>query len=105
MGAAWGKYGGSIIMELEPEVGSDRVFFWKGRRMTMFDPELTDPQKEGKLVVNLYDNRILHPTKGAVCSRNRSEKATLELKKKNLGAGASTVKPPQWFAERFQGLE
>jgi hypothetical protein len=71
----------------------------------MFDPELTDPQKEGKLVVNLYDNTILHPTKGAVCSRNRSENATLELKKKNTGAGASTVKPPQWFAERFQGLE
>ena len=71
----------------------------------MFDPELTDPQKEGKLVVNLYDNRILHPTKGAVCSRNRSEKATLELKKKNLETEASTVKPPQWFAERFQGLE
>lgn len=105
MGAAWGKYGGSMIMELEPEVGSDRVFFWKGRRMTMFDPELTDPRKEGKLVVNLYDNRILHPTTGAVCSRNRSEKATLELKKKNLETGASTVKPPQWFAERFQSLE
>ena len=91
-----------MILELESEVGSDRVFLWTSRRMTMFDPEKTDPQKKGKLVVNLYDHSILHPTTGAVCSRNRSENASLELNKKASKIGAFTAKPPKWFADRFQ---
>jgi len=102
IGAAWGRSGGSMILELEAEVGSDRVFFWKGRMMTMFDPEKTDPQKRGKLVVNLYDHAILHPTTGAVCSRNRSENPGLELTKKASNMGAFTAKPPKWFADRFE---
>ena len=81
-GAAWGKRGGSMLIELEPEVGSDRVFFWKGRSMAMFDADLKDPKKAGKFIVNRYDNSKLHLTK-AICSLPPSAGSSAAFLKSN----------------------
>lgn len=101
-GAAWGKHGGSQVIELEPEVGSDRVFFWKGRPMSMFDGDLKDPKKAGKFIVNLYDNSKLHLTK-SICSLPPSAGSSAEFLKSNSGSGAYVVKPPKWFVNRSSG--
>jgi len=100
VGAAWGPHGGSMQIALNPLIGNERRFDWKGQGRTMVDdPSLSDPKKTGRFTINTYDKNKLH-TSVNICSKKASGGVSTFHRASSFSS--FRVKPPRWYAVGLQ---